>query len=174
MPTLTDHALQAMTNPWRLENAHAVGAYLTEETIRPLADRVERLVRSGRRVTLVRVVGPTDHIDCVRSSLRVMPEGSGAHPILRHRDGGISVAFKQTAQSLALSAEGWERNADLEHCLDEGTRYGLRGRDFGHVEIVGGEPAATPCWGDMVIVRYWNDRGVCTTCVWSFDHPGDD
>lgn len=161
---------QWIDNPRRLAVENNPAAYVTFETARPLGDRAERMVRSGRRATVITNISGMDRPYCVVGSATI-PTDPTAHPIDRLSQGGLSVNYEQNGAGFAISCDGWETNAELRDHLDHCERTGMRPRPHTWVRISGGQDGARPRPDDAIEVRHVNGSVWTTTVV--FDTPSD-
>lgn len=152
--------------------------YVTFENIGHIADRIERLAASGRRMTIVEMIGESDRPYKVTTGLTLNHQAMGG--AINRRDDGISVYLDPGIQGFGVHAWRWKTLAQLHAELDQASQYRkdhkLTKRDvFGrdpentYVDIHGGLDGDGPGREDRIEIRDLNQHGVMLTKVIAFD-----
>ena len=153
----------------RATKRHDMYAYVASDTIEAIIARIEPMVRSGRRMTLMRrYLGDTDTAPDLRTGLVVDPNV---------RDGGVMVRRQDNPKGASLSvvlthASGFGVSAyDSDGTEEEvAARYegeGHQRRNCERIEVHGG------LWGvgkeDRIVLNRFSDYGVGEQVVLAFD-----
>lgn len=154
----------------RITTDHDIVAMVALDTIQPLAERITRLLSHGRRIAIAhRHATYLNDAPEVHAGLTI-----ARNPKLWDRDGssGFHVALTGDSNSLVagfgFSAYPGE-NCDTE---DEVWRryHGDRRRNMTEVRITGGTEGFGPGRSDRIMIRRWNENGVCDETVIAFDN----
>jgi len=159
----------------RINTLRHVTAMAALDTVDMLADRVENLLRHGRRMTMARRYTYVDQPPELTAGLTVdgkphrWSKDDGAGFTVRLNPGlltGFGFAAYANDGS-ATEAEAWMRYHAAEAVHGDWSR---RRRDMTLVEITGGLPGDGPARDDKLVIRYWNRDGVCDEVVVAFDY----
>lgn len=162
--------------PDRINRQRHVTAMVALDTFDLLAARVVKLLESGRRMTLVTRYTYTGHTPVVTPGLTLYEP-----PKVWHQEGGaagINVQLQPGIRGFGFAifpgdgndteAEAWRR---YRAGKAESEKYSERRRDMIEVEIQGGMPGDLgPARDDQLIIRHWNQDGVCQETVVAFDY----
>lgn len=152
--------------------------YVTAENIGHISDRIENLVNSGRRMTMVEMIGESDRPYKVVAGLSLNTQGFG--PAVERRDTGISVHLEPGIHGFGVHWWRWKTLAEMHAELDRMRAYrkehGLTEKDvFGrepehtYVEIEGGYSPTEFGREDSIVIRDLNQHGVMCTKHIAFD-----
>lgn len=156
--------------PARIAAMQQVTAMCALDSIDFLADRVERLLAHGRRMTLVGRWIDSEATPTVETGLTVRGK------LERHRTTGGIVVTAHLHPSLAhtfgfsasdgvddTEAQAWE-----QYHHTSGDRQQLT-----QVTISGGLPGNGPATTDQIVIRHWNSYNRCWETIVAFDTGGE-
>lgn len=159
----------------RIRTSHDVHAMVAVDTLDVVAERVERLVSHGRRMSVAHRFAtwtgrpPDLYVGLTLDKVERWESEHGAGVIVRTTggpllDGDFGVAAYRNENP--TEAEAWARfhagKAEADSFFD-------RRRDMTEVRIVGGLPGGGWGRGDLLVIRSWNRDGVCAEKVIGFD-----
>jgi hypothetical protein len=161
-------------SPERIRTRYHIQAAVALDTIDLLAERVQNLLKAGRRMTLVRRWADRDNTPTVTAGLTLFEE-----PRLRHQDdggAGFGVHLRPGIHGFGFSAYACDGNTTeaevwKRYHADKGDDHWTRRRNITVVEIDGGMADSGPGRDDQLTIRHWNEHGVCEEIVVAFD-PG--
>ncbi|MEV2239570.1 hypothetical protein [Micromonospora sp. NPDC049891] len=165
-------------SPARILAMRECSAMVALDTMPHLVTRIRNLLSHGRRITMTQRYTYVDRPPEVTAGLTVDTRAYDGGISEHRRDDGhhFGVRLRPGAGSgFGLSAyacdgnrteaEAWKRY----HAGKDATDVWAQRRNMTVVEIVGGLPGDGPARDDRLIVREWNDSGVCDERVIVFD-----
>ena len=163
-----------MASPARIRTQRHVTAMAALDTVELLAERATNLLSHNRRITMTQRYTWVEQPPEVKTGLHVEGE-----PHLWRQDDGIGFGVRLGPDLLAgfgfaayayegnaTEAEAWKR---FHAAKAESDRFSERRRNMTEVTICGGMPGDSPARDDLIVVRAWNDDGVCDERVIAFD-----
>lgn len=138
-----------------------------------IAERVQRLLEPGRRISMTRRVTYTDSAPELVVGLTLDPEGHGGGiHVRRDKDHGhIGVSLKP-GLTAGFGIGAYAGEADTEKQVWDRYHAGEDARrNMTMVVFTGGLPGWEPGLDDQLVIRRWNSSAVCIEQVVGFDTP---
>jgi hypothetical protein len=173
VPTQTD----------RIATTHNLTAMVALDTIHPLAKRITQLLNHGRRITIAHRHAtylndpPKIHARLVvNGEPRIWDHNWGAGLNVPLTDGSDGPGFWFGIAAFPggrydTEAEVWKRyhasKAESDNPFE-------RRRHMTEVRIVGGVEGFGPGRDDRIVIRHWNENGVCDETVIAFDNGNEE
>ncbi|MDG4792047.1 hypothetical protein O7626_40235 [Micromonospora sp. WMMD1102] len=172
-----------MVSPERILRQREVTAMAALDTMPHLTARVRNLLAHGRRMTVTQRYTYLDQPPEVTAGLTLDTQARGGdivegvkpdefHHFGVHLRPGLLAGFGFSAyasEGNTTEAEAWKRYHAGKDAVDRWKRR----RRMTLIEIVGGLPGDGPARGDQLVIRAWNDDGVCDERVVAFDYGPD-
>ncbi len=164
MTTLTTERVR------HLRTARFISAVVALDTVELLAERVTNLLSHGRRISITHRHTHTD----AAPELKVGMVLTGPPELRHHTDGGIGLTVRLRPGLMeGFGFAAYPGEWDTEAQARQQGRDRLepdRWRNVTQVDIDGGLPGGGPARSDRLVIRRWNESGVCAEQVIGFDY----